>query len=336
MRTKTKKIRDTDYATATMRVRALERTLFTRERAERFIDARTDDEAAKVLVECGYDEMSAFSAGELDGILARARENLYEMIFSMVRDPAMADIFRIRYDYHNAKVLVKSEATGEDAAGLLVPAGRIPIKTLTDCFRSLSFDALPKRLAGSVSDARELLARTGDPQRADFHLDADCAREMSELAASTGSAFLRDYVRLYIDAANLRALVRARRIGKGPDFLRFVLCPGGNVELSRVSSMLVAGGEVTELYGGALPEAAEAGRLAQSGDGSLTAFEKRCDDALIREIRKTRYVPFGEQPVLAYLVAREAEMVMIRTIAAGRMGGVPAEQIRERMRESYA
>lgn len=336
MGTKPKRIRDTDYVTATMRIRALERSLFDHDRAERFLDARTDEEAIKVLAECGYEEMAAFTTSELDRVLSAAREELYRMVSGMVRDMALVDVFRVRYDYHNVKVLVKSEATGEDAAGLLIPAGRIPLRELLDIFRGLSFTRLPPKLSGSVVEARELLARTGDPQRSDFHLDADCVREMTELAEETGSLFVRDYVRLYIDAANLRALVRAQRIGKGPDFLRHVLCPGGHVDVRRISALLLSGGDVTELFGGgALSAAAEAGNLARRGEGSLTFFEKKCDDALTAYIRGARYVPFGEQPVLSYLVARESEMIMIRTIAAGRMGGVPAEQIRERLRESY-
>ena len=48
------KIRDTDYLTISARVRAMENRLVTRERMERMVEARSDDEAVKVLAECGY------------------------------------------------------------------------------------------------------------------------------------------------------------------------------------------------------------------------------------------------------------------------------------------
>ena len=48
------KIRDTDYLTISARVRAMENRLVTRERMERMVEARSDDEAVKVLTECGY------------------------------------------------------------------------------------------------------------------------------------------------------------------------------------------------------------------------------------------------------------------------------------------
>lgn len=51
------KIRDTDYLTISARVRAMENRLVTRERMERMVEARSDDEAVKVLAECGYEEL---------------------------------------------------------------------------------------------------------------------------------------------------------------------------------------------------------------------------------------------------------------------------------------
>lgn len=53
-----KKLKDTDYLGISTRVRAMENRLLTRERMERMIEARTSEEAAKVLTECGYGELS--------------------------------------------------------------------------------------------------------------------------------------------------------------------------------------------------------------------------------------------------------------------------------------
>ena len=60
-----KKLKDTDYLSISTRVRAMENRLLTRERMERMIDARTDEEAAKVLSECGYGELSRLTATAL-------------------------------------------------------------------------------------------------------------------------------------------------------------------------------------------------------------------------------------------------------------------------------
>ena len=46
-------------------------------------------------------------------------------------------------------------------------------------------------------------------------------------------------------------------------------------------------------------------------------------------------VSFGEAPVIAYLAAKEAEIVAIRIIMTGRLAGLPTDVIRERLREAY-
>ena len=48
----------------------MENRLLTRERMERMLDARTGEEAAKVLTECGYPELNQLTPSALDAMLA--------------------------------------------------------------------------------------------------------------------------------------------------------------------------------------------------------------------------------------------------------------------------
>ena len=43
----------------------------------------------------------------------------------------------------------------------------------------------------------------------------------------------------------------------------------------------------------------------------------------------------GVEVALGYLAAKEAEWTAVRTVLSGRMAGVPAEALRERLREQY-
>ena len=143
------------------------------------------------------------------------------------------------------------------------------------------------------------------------------------------------YVRLLIDAANLRSAVRCARMGKGSDFLSQVLLPGGNVEAHVLTSG--KGNDLAAVFrAGPLGDAAAAGAaLTAPGSGELTAFERLCDDAVMGYLAQARRIPFGEQAVVGYLYAREAEFTAIRTILSGRMAGLDADTIRERLREAY-
>ena len=48
-----------------------------------------------------------------------------------------------------------------------------------------------------------------------------------------------------------------------------------------------------------------------------------------------KYVAFGEAPLVGYLAAKETEFTAVRIIMTGRLAGLPADIIRERLREAY-
>ena len=329
------KIKDTDYLTISARIRAMENRLLTRERMERMLDARTDDEAAKVLSECGYGELSALTHAALDELLSAARAALYKELKGAVPDKRLVDVFQMKYDYHNAKTLIKAAAVGAEADRLLMEGGRWSAGQIKEAWQRDNLRDFTDPFRRAVVQARELLGGGGDPQLADFVLDRAYFAEMSEAAKAVGSPFLEGYVRLLIDSTNLRSAVRAARMGKGADFLNQVLLPGGNVEVHTLTSG--KGSDLAALFrAGPLSEAAAAGAaLTAPGSGELTAFERLCDNAVMSYLAQARRIPFGEQAVIGYLYARENEFTAIRTILSGRMAGLDGDTIRERLREAY-
>ena len=329
------KIRDTDYLTISARVRAMENRLVTRERMERMVEARSDDEAVKVLAECGYEELPALTNRGLDELLSAARAALYRELGGAVPDKRLVELFQMKYDYHNAKALVKGAAVGADADRLLMEGGRWSAAQVKEAFQRDSLREFTDPFRRAVVQARETLNGGNDPQLADFVLDRAYFAEMAETARAVGSPFLEGYVRLLIDAANLRSAVRCARMGKGSEFLSQVLLPGGSVSQRTLAA--ARGEELSALFqNGALAQAAELGaKAARPAGGSLTAFERECDNALTRYLGDARRVPFGVETVIAYLYAKEAELTAIRTILAGRRAGLDGAVIRERLRETY-
>lgn len=312
----------------------MENRLLTRERMERMLDARTDDEAAKILTECGYGEIAQLTPSALDEVLAEAREATYQDLSDAVPNPGLVDVFRIKYDYHNAKVLIKSQAMGTDPGRLLVQGGRFAPDDLRERYLKDELGSYPPAFQNAVAGAKEALAALADPQASDIILDRAYYEEMIAAAKATRSDFLLGYVRLSIDVANLRSAVRAARMERGADFLSRVLVPGGNVPLDRIT--LAKPSELPALFSGPMSEAANLGaELCAPGSGRLTAFERQCDNVLMGYLAQARRVPFGDQPVIGYLYAKESEFTAIRIILSGRMEGLEADTIRERLRDAY-
>ncbi|MGI5963440.1 MAG: V-type ATPase subunit [Lawsonibacter sp.] len=322
--------KDTDYLSISARVRAMENRLLTRERMDRMIEARDAAEAMKVLAECGYPE-----GGSLEQMLAQARADTVRDLENAVPDRRLVEIFQLKYDYHNAKAILKAQAMGQNVERLLLPGGRYDGAQLLEGWRREDMRGCSEVFRRAMMQAWSTLTESRDPQKADLELDRACYQEMLQLAKEVDSPFLEGYVRLLVDVANLRIAVRVGRMGKESDFLRQALLPGGTVSEQAVAS--ARGESLAEVFrSGPLSQAAELGaKLAQNGSGALTAFERACDDAVTAYLAAGRRVPFGEQAVLGYLYAKESELTAIRTIFAGRAAGLDGDTIRSRLRETY-
>lgn len=328
-------MKDTEYLSISTRIRVMENRLLTRERRERMIEARTDDEALKLLTECGYAEPEDATSAALDRVLSQAREELFRDLRSAVPEPTLVEVFQLKYDYHNAKVLVKAEALERNADRLLMAGGRYAPAWLAERYRRNELRDVSDTFRTAIEESRQALADSGDPQQVSLILDRAWYQEQSDIAKRSGSDFVQGYVRLCVDAVNLRTAVRCQRMGAGPELLTAGLLPGGTVEPRSILG--AKGSELAQRFRSTpLERAAEEGAsLTGTEAGSLTHFEKLCDDALNSYLAKARRIPFGEQPVVGYLCAREAEGAAIRTILSGRRAGLSGDAIRERLRDTY-
>ena len=321
--------RDTNYAAVSAALHAREAHLLTSALSERMLEAPTAEESCKVLGECGYALPEKCTLADMEEMLALARRTLYREVAVLAPDKRIVEIFRLKYDYHNAKLALKAKRTGEDASRLVIDCGRYDALALLRGERGM----LSSRMGRAMAQA-ERESEGGDVRAAELTLDRACFEEMSALANETGSTFLKDYVALQIDAINLRTLVRAQRMGCEDEILAAAMLPGGRMFPTQLKG--ARGDHLTALtHGTPLSAAGELAAKLLDGGGSLTEFERACDDALMTFLQRARRTPFGPEVVVGYLGAKEAEFTAVRTILSGKIAGLNAEDIRARLRMSY-
>ena len=324
-----------DYLYISSLLRAREPRMLSREKAERMLDVPSFEDAAKMLTDSGYEDMSQMTVKQIETALADRRAAVFHELESLVPNAAALDLFRLKYDYHNAKVLIKSDAMHQNDASLLSASGRIAPDTMQKRFQEDRLRDLPGELGSAAEEAKNLLARSANPQLSDFLLDKAYFREMTGLAEALDSDFARAYVALLADSTNLRSAVRILRMGKDIGYLQEALVSGGSVSEERLIQG-VAGEGLASVFGGtALSKASQLGSEAVSG-GTLTAFELACDNAVADYLANAKLCSFGEESVLAYLAGTENELTAVRMILTGRLAGVPSDTIRERLRDLYA
>ena len=321
------------YLCLSAMLRARETRMLTADRAARMLEASGFEESAKLLADCGYEDLGGLNAAGVDAALSERRAAIFSELENLVPDKALVELFRLKYDYHNAKAVLKGEAMGVDPLRLMSSCGRIAPEKLKSAYDEERSSELPPALGAAMVEAGGTLARTANPQLADFELDQAYFAEMKAIAAKLDNPFLTDYVKLLIDAANLKSAVRTARMHKSADFLASVLIKGG-ADVDRIAA--ADGDGLAAIFAHTpLEKAAAAGAEAIAG-GSMTAFELLCDNAVNDYLRSAKLISYGPEVVAAYIAAVENEITAVRMILTGSLAGVDAETIRERLRDLYA
>lgn len=316
-----KQANDTQYTYAVAKIRAVEGRLLDRARLYRMAEAGSFEECLKLLQEAGYPA----AEGGYEEMLRVQLTDTYAFLrgISPVKDTF--DIFLIRSDYHNIKVLLKAEFLGKTYDHLLLETGRYAAARIKKAVAERSFSGLPDRMREAVTDALAAYDKSGDPQESDLILDRAAYQEMAELAQQSGSKYVCDIVAAMTDLANLRIFMRVKEMGRGYDFLSRALLPGGTLAPS--AYLREVNLPLAELIAGT--------RYDKLDTQSITALEKAADNFLMESIKSAKYVAFGIEPLIAYLLAKENEIRQVRIILTGKKNGIPADTIKERLREAY-
>ena len=323
------------YLCLSAMLRAREVKLLSNERCERMLEAPTFEDAAKLLTDCGYEDMSKMGVKEIEKSLSDHKAEIFHELENIVPDKEILDIFKVKYDYHNAKVILKSQSTSSDADYLLSDSGRIPGVQLKSLYLDEKYSSMPGKLGQAMENAASVFSRTTNPQSMDFELDRSYLGEVLDMAKDTGNAFAEGYAKILIDSANLKAAVRTMRMGKDNDFLKTVLIKGGDVDPDRIL-LCQDKDSLAQLYAhSVLENASVLGGEAIEG-GPLTGFELACDNAVNTYLSNAKLVSYGSEPLTAYLAALESEITAVRMILTGRLSGVKSEILKERLRDMYA
>ena len=329
------KIKDTDYLYLSSRIKGMQKDMLGIDGLRKLSCCKNDEEAAKILEEAGFKDFVPGNLMSLEECMDRKRQEMFKVLYTYSPSKEIIDVFRLKYDYHNLKSILKANAVGEDPGPYLSDASSIEPGRLVTIIREKQYHLLSQIMRDAVLESEDILSRTGDPQISDMVLDKAYYLEMSEKAKLSESKFLMGLVSLMADLANLKVIVRAKRADKSYDYLKRALVSGGSISIN-------AGmGEITPDYlestfaGENLSKAAAEAAGALSGEKPMSLLDKECDNAIVNYLKSARLVAFGEAHVIAYILAFENEIVAIRQVMQGRNAKMSEEEIMERLRESY-
>lgn len=328
-----------DFTQAVARLRVLEGRLLNKVRIERMIDSDGAEEALKILQETEYGSLMGTirRPEDFDFILKDELKRVFSLMYSITPHKSIIDIMSLKYDYHNLKVLIKGKALNKDLSDILVEVGTIKVDSLKLIFTTEKFKELPKTMMEATIETIKKFEERKDPQVIDIILDKFLFKDMLLRAEETKIDYLIDYVKKNIDFINIKTFVRVKEMSKDAKFFNEVFIRGGNIS---EDIFIKNFNDTIEAFGHRIPnvpykDVIKKGLSDYSALGKLSSFEKDSEDFLMKEARASKYVHFGPEPLIAYLIAKETEIKVIRIVMVGKINGVSPDAIRERLRDVY-
>ncbi|MBU7024108.1 MAG: V-type ATP synthase subunit C [Theionarchaea archaeon] len=315
------------YAYSFGRVKALEAALLDKAQFKRMAEAPTAAEAAKILSETAYADIEGVDIPTMERVLQEELRRVYDLAQHISPRREITDVLQMKYDFHNAKVILKAEVASREPA-YLVPLGTVEIENLKKAFKERIKD-LPHPLARAVEKARSKYEETGDTQVIDFVMDSEYVQTLLEY--SEDYPFLREFFQMKIDLENIRSFVRCQKFGV--DFAKVYL-EGGTIDLKTFET---SRGESLETLSHVVQtrnysHVVEEGLKQYEETQRLTLYEKLAEDFLIEYVKRAKMVTLGIEPLLGYILAKEREVKQIRLILLGKLKGVDIEK---RMSDPY-
>lgn len=326
-----------DFAYAVSRVHSIENKMIGMDGLGRICESESLDDAYKILSDYGY-SIDIVHAASHNDILKNEMDKTLELVKKNVPDHTYINIFLLNSDFHNLKVLLKSEKLEADYSDILLDNGVYTKESMIEYVRERYYSKLTDNMRSAIEEVLDTMGKINDPQMIDIIFDRAYFQDCLEIAVTLRSSFLNEYVKMIIDLTNIKSFIRVRKLELDLELLLKVLIGGGTIDCKFYSDhfdsqneKIISGFKLTKYHDLIL-----AGIDGTAEYTSLSLFEKAVDEYIINSIRPYRYGVFGIEPVLAHIIAKEYEILNVRIALSGVINNIRPEKLKERLRITYA
>ncbi|AQS10852.1 V-type sodium ATPase subunit C [Clostridium saccharobutylicum] len=321
------------------RIRVYETKLLNKAQIDRMIDSNSAYESLKILKETEYVNVMTDinKAEDYELMLSRELIRVFDLMYYISPVKGIIDLMSIKYDYHNIKVILKGIFLKKDLSYLLINVGTIDALKLRDLIKSDNIRELPIIMRDAIEEVNNNFQNTKDPQLVDIILDRYMFKSLMQIKSEIKDIFVDKYITTLIDSTNLKTLLRIKKQNKDKEFLARVIIEGGSIDKNKFLEII--NDDPENIYT-KFAHTSYAGFIKVGIDDyiknkSVSLLEKLIDNYIMSMMRDAKIIPFGVEPLLAYIYAKETEIKIIRIIMVGKLNNIGAGLIRERLRDIY-
>lgn len=320
---------------ASVIIKSKELKLLGPERILKLFACENAQAAASLLMEWGYGGGEIESPYAYERLISCEMDETYALIRNISPDPEITDLFFLRHDYHNLKVLFKAQETGLGAgeksmmkSGTLEPAALLP------ALGEKKYAALTKHMREALLELDRAFVAMRDLSLIDVALDRAYAEEVRDRIRDK-KGFIQKYFRQFFDLENLLILLRAREAKLSPDLFSRALLPEGGFRKTDLLKAYEAPAEELKsmIVRGERTEGIAAALDAYFYAGNLQPLEKYRDDALLKTAGAKKDDLFSIAPVMYYLVKKEREAKAVKMAMTAKLYNMKTDDVQNILAE---
>ncbi len=321
-------------------ISARQQSLLTKEMIIGAASAETADSAMLSLKEKGYAKGSPELENpyEFETIVSYELDQTFRFLRKASPDEPLIELFLLKYDYLNAKILLKLDLLGtEFSEKNVTPYGTIPFELLKTSISEQYYTRLPEEMAQAMRRLDHLFAVNEDATLIGLLMDQAYAKHVARLMKDIRNPMVQDYFSAYFDFTNIIAVLRLRGSTYTHDVLDDVLLEGGRFiksDLVKLFEDKSDGAFHYFLRFGYEKYLLNAFDQYINGEG-LFAVEKARDDYLLAILKKDRYDVFSSAKALGFLIAKEREAAAVRMLMVAVLNNIGADEISRRLKDLY-
>ncbi|MDT2613330.1 V-type ATPase subunit [Enterococcus dongliensis] len=271
-----------------------------------------------------------------EAALRQAQADLITELVKMIPDPNVIWICTMRHTFHNLKALVKADLLDKNFDELYIYDGFYTLEQIKTAIRTGQASGLPDILLESIQEVREHFEESNSLQGIDIIFDRKYLYSQRKIAEQIDEPALLEEVISFIDFTNIVMTARGIKQKRKRNFMSTVLSSQGSIPKEELLDYVEVGLEQFTNYLRTTSYSEVIEPIIQNNTINLSQLERLGDDYLTSFYETAQTQAFGPLPVLALLNAKAIETKNLRLIITGKRVGLTEEQIRERMRETYA
>ena len=332
-------MKDIQFNSVNTRIRTYEQQLLSKAMYERLLMASSADELYGILQETTYSKFldEELTVHNFEKMLLAELSEMYRNLYAISPSRLVIDLFTLKYDYQNLKVLVKADYNQEDLSSLLVPYGSIPLATLKELVRAHHSPQVADAMNECVAEVYGYLEEYHERHSLDIIFDNYYWKHLTQLVEGKENEEFQRLVRRNIDVFNISATLRSHLMGRHRGFIQAVLADGGTLATEELLEAISQSLDEFVVYLQASPyrPLIEVSHEEMRTAKTLNDFDLQKDNFLMERLKEQKMVPFGPLAIMGYIYAKEIEIKNLRILFIGKINKIPEETLRRRVRESY-